>query len=95
MLRELFPPGDPAAQSRKRAIQGWTRLALGHARALDATPGATMGRAAVGAELRATLQEIAELVGTGDVFDQLLRDLEGVSDAAPDVGPGAESTHPA
>ncbi|MGL5929944.1 MAG: hypothetical protein ACRCY8_13500 [Dermatophilaceae bacterium] len=74
-FRALFPKGDASAQQRKAELAGWLRLALAHARAIDATPGATVGRAQTSAELRETLNQISEAVGTQDAFDALSASL--------------------
>ncbi|MGL5851647.1 MAG: hypothetical protein ACRCZD_12785 [Phycicoccus sp.] len=74
-FRALFPKGDTAAQERKAELMGWVRLALAHARAIDATHGATVGRAQTSAELRETLAQIADAVGTHDAFAELERQL--------------------
>lgn len=81
-FRALFPATDPEAKARKAALKGWTSLALSHARAIDADPRPTVGRAQVSTELREALTYIAMATATGDVFDQFLEDLRGMP-AAP------------
>lgn len=85
-LRELFPKDDTTAQAKKRALAGWTRLALSHARAIDADPRPSHGRALVSAELRAALEFIGDATSATDAFDDFLAGLR-----AP--GAGAAQAH--
>jgi len=78
----MFPRGDPDAQARKRELKGWVRLALSHARALDASPLVSVGRAQVSAEWREVMTYIAEAAGPGDAFERLLEEV-GRSDHPP------------
>lgn len=77
-IRAMFPKDDPEAKDRKAALSGWCSLALSHARAIDAAPMPSVGRAQTSSELREALAYLADAMSTGDGFDQFLRDLEEV-----------------
>jgi hypothetical protein len=82
-FRTMFPKGDEDAERRKAELTGWVRLALDHARALDASPLVSVGRAQCSAELRETLTYIAEAASTGDGFDRFLEELTRDTSTAP------------
>ena len=83
-LRAMFPKDDEQAQTKKASLLGWTRLALSHARAIDADPRPSHGRALVSAELRATLEHLADATNTGDAFETFLASLRPDPIAADD-----------
>ena len=82
-FRAMFPKDDPDAQTRKAELAGWMRLALAHARAIDAEARPTVGRAQTSSELRETLTAIAEAAGAGDAFDTFLKDLNAPDTETP------------
>lgn len=74
-FRAMFPRNDPDAQASKATLSGWIRLALAHARAIDADQRPSQGRAMTSAELRETLTFIREATSSGDGFDEFLEEL--------------------
>lgn len=86
-FRALFPKDDADAQRLKEELSGWRALALSHARAIDAAPMPSVGRAQTSSELREALAAIAGAMGGGDAWDDFLEGLKDDGRAAPSHAP--------
>src|SRR5690349_21021463 len=75
-LRAIFPKNDAVAMAKKKELGGWCSLALSHARAIDAAPMPSVGRAQTSSELREVLAYIGEAMSTGDAFDAWAEGLD-------------------